>query len=435
MSTEPAVLPARRGRPRSETARKAILEAAAELLLVRGLGAVSMDAVADRAGVSKATIYRWWPSKETLALDALCHDFSVFNPPAQGSGPLRADLLSDIGPWIRLLFNRPYGGVIAALIAAGQTDTRFAEEYRARFVEPRRERTRAIFRRSIERGELAADTNVEVAMDLLYGPLYHRLLHGHEPLDERFLQDVVAAVLGGLVWLRGHRLAPALERELRPLTADDVRALQRQGAQILDTREASEFEHAHLAGAVNVGLAGDRARPPVGRGSSSYAYWCETVLDRERAVVIVADPGREQDAAARLGRIGFDVVEGYLEGGMRRLDSSPDGLARVERVTPGVLAEQLESPEPPLVLDVRTEREWRERHIVASINMPLARITQRLDELPGDRPLVVHCVSGYRSAIAASLLLRAEFGAVTDLSGGIAAWQSCNLETVGAGAS
>src|SRR5947209_19907530 len=83
-----------RGRPRSEKARLAILEAAAELLLARGLSAVSMDTVAERAGVSKATIYRWWPTKETLALDALYNEWAAVRPPARDTGSLPGDLLS-----------------------------------------------------------------------------------------------------------------------------------------------------------------------------------------------------------------------------------------------------------------------------------------------------------------------------------------------------
>jgi glyoxylase-like metal-dependent hydrolase (beta-lactamase superfamily II)/rhodanese-related sulfurtransferase len=210
----------------------------------------------------------------------------------------------------------------------------------------------------------------------------------------------------------------ALEREMRPLTVEAVLALQRQGAQILDTRDASDFEGAHLAGAVNVGLGG------------SYATWCGTLLDRLRPVVIVADIGREHEAAIRLGRIGFDIVAGYVQGGMQALETCPDRVVRVERVTAITLAEQLESAEPPLVLDVRTEREWRENRIGASVNVPLARLMQRFDELPRDRPLVAQCATGYRSAIAASLLLGDGFAAVADLVGGLAAWHSCNLETV-----
>jgi AcrR family transcriptional regulator len=188
----------RRGRPRSENARKAILDAAAELLLAQGLEAVSMDAVAERAGVSKATIYRWWPTKETLALEALYREWDTARPVPRDTGSLRGDLLALLRPWIRRVRARPYGRVVAALITEAQTDPEFAEEYRARFVEPRREPARVLLRRAIERGEISADTNIEVALDLLYGPLYHRLLHGHAPLSDRFVQDVVDAALVGV---------------------------------------------------------------------------------------------------------------------------------------------------------------------------------------------------------------------------------------------
>jgi AcrR family transcriptional regulator len=191
---EPAPL---RGRPRSEKARQAVLEAAADLLLENGLAAVSMDAVAARAGVSKATIYRWWPTKEALALDALYNEWAV--PPSRDTGSLRGDLLSLLRPWVRLAGRRPYGRAIAALVAEAQTDPGFAREYRARFLTPRRELARAVLRRAIDRGEIPASTKIEVALDLLYGPLYHRLLHGHAPLDDRFVRDVVDTALGGIL--------------------------------------------------------------------------------------------------------------------------------------------------------------------------------------------------------------------------------------------
>ena len=109
MRQEATAGPPRRGRPRSERAREAILSAAAELLLARGLGAVSMDAVAERAGVSKATIYRWWPTKETLALEALYHEWDTARPSSRDTGSLRGDLLALLRPWIRLVRARPYG--------------------------------------------------------------------------------------------------------------------------------------------------------------------------------------------------------------------------------------------------------------------------------------------------------------------------------------
>jgi AcrR family transcriptional regulator len=193
------VAAARRGRPRSEKARLAILDAAADLLLARGLSDVSMDAVAEQAGVSKATIYRWWPTKEALALDALYNEWSAVRLPTPDTGSLRGDLLSLLRPWVRLATSRPYGRVIAALLTEAQTDPAFAAEYRARFVEPRRAQGAAVLRRAIERGEITADTKIEVALDLIYGPIYHRLLHGHAPLNDRFVRDVVDAVLDGIM--------------------------------------------------------------------------------------------------------------------------------------------------------------------------------------------------------------------------------------------
>jgi AcrR family transcriptional regulator len=187
-----------RGRPRSERAREAVLAAAAELLLARGLGAVSMDAVAEQAGVSKATIYRWWSTKETLALDALYNEWVVARPAGNATGSLRSDLLALLRPWVRLVGKRPYGRVLAALITEAQTDPAFAALYRERFVEPRRDQARPILLQAIERGELPPTTNIELALDLLYGPLYHRLLHGHAPLNERFLRDLIDTVVAGL---------------------------------------------------------------------------------------------------------------------------------------------------------------------------------------------------------------------------------------------
>src|SRR6266516_6389447 len=130
MSRDVTTAAAPRGRPRSEKAQNAILEAAAELLLEQGLAAVSMDAVAARAGVSKATIYRWWPTKETLALDALFHEWETA-PTLPNTGSLRGDLLALLRPWVRRLRSRPYGRVIAALLAEAHADPAFGEQYRA----------------------------------------------------------------------------------------------------------------------------------------------------------------------------------------------------------------------------------------------------------------------------------------------------------------
>jgi AcrR family transcriptional regulator len=187
-----------RGRPRSEQARLAILDAMIDLLLEHGLTGASMDDVAERAGVSKATIYRWWPTKETLALEALYHSWADVELQQPDTGSIRGDLLALLRPWVRRLRARPYGRLIAALVTEAQTDPAFENEYQARFVEPRREQGRAAFARAVARAEIPRDTDVEVALDLLYGPLYHRLLHRHAPLTDRFVAQVVDAVLRGI---------------------------------------------------------------------------------------------------------------------------------------------------------------------------------------------------------------------------------------------
>src|SRR5438309_5847966 len=111
-----------RGRPRSERSRQAILQATGALLLEKDLDAISLDAVAERAGTSKATIYRWWPSKGGLALDALLAEWELHSGTDPDTGALKDDLLALILPWTRRLGERPYGRVIAALLARAQND-------------------------------------------------------------------------------------------------------------------------------------------------------------------------------------------------------------------------------------------------------------------------------------------------------------------------
>jgi AcrR family transcriptional regulator len=188
----------RRGRPRSEESRVAILDAAAELLLEHGLPGVSVDAIAERAGASKATIYRWWPTKEVLALDALYRSWTRAEPEQPDTGTLRGDLVAILVPWAKRLRSGPYGGLIAAFVTEAHRNPEFAEEYRSRFVEPRRQLGRAAFARAEARGEVPVGTKVEVTLDLLYGPVYHRLLHGHGPLTDGFVVDVIDGVLGGV---------------------------------------------------------------------------------------------------------------------------------------------------------------------------------------------------------------------------------------------
>ena len=190
--------PPRRGRPRSERARSAILHATADLMLHRGPGEVSMDAVAQRAGVSKATIYRWWPSKEMLTLDALL-DWAGSGVPPRDSGSLRTDVLALLLPWVREVRREPFGRVIAAFLNQAQSDPEFAEAYLEHFIRPRRAAMAAVFARAAARGEVPEDLDVEVALDLIYGALYHRILTGHAKVTDRFTRGVVDMALRGIL--------------------------------------------------------------------------------------------------------------------------------------------------------------------------------------------------------------------------------------------
>ncbi len=210
-------------------------------------------------------------------------------------------------------------------------------------------------------------------------------------------------------------LDESLERSLKPLALDTVLALQKQGAQILDTRDADEFGAAHLAGSINIGLGGQ------------YATWAGTMLDREHPIVIIAAPGRENESAVRLGRIGFDNVAGYLQNGLQSLEARPDLVAFVERLSPQFAAELIASSQPPLAVDVRAPREREPKHIGGSVGMPLNHLVESLKDLPKDRPLLVYCAGGYRSSIAASLLKASGFDSVCEIAGGLAAWESASL--------
>jgi glyoxylase-like metal-dependent hydrolase (beta-lactamase superfamily II)/rhodanese-related sulfurtransferase len=211
----------------------------------------------------------------------------------------------------------------------------------------------------------------------------------------------------------------ALARELEPLDLSTVLVKMQQGAQTLDVREASEFANAHLAGSLNIGLDGQ------------YATWAGTLLDRTKPVVLVAQPGREREAALRLGRIGFDIVDGYLRDGILALDGHPERTDDIARMLPDDIAPLLSLPQPPLVLDVRTPREWAQKHIPDSVNIPLNRLAERIDELPSGRTIVVNCAGGYRSMIAASILQQHRFTELLELAGGFAAWEAAGRPIAG----
>jgi glyoxylase-like metal-dependent hydrolase (beta-lactamase superfamily II)/rhodanese-related sulfurtransferase len=215
-------------------------------------------------------------------------------------------------------------------------------------------------------------------------------------------------------------LTDTLQHELVPLTLDNVLRQMNTGAQVVDVRNAEAFETAYLAGSMHIGLDG------------SFATWAGTMLSQDTPLILIAEPGREAEAAMRLGRIGFDRVVGYLEGGAQALHARPDLVRRITRITATELAAELGGTQPPLVLDVRGPGERVAKHIAGSLHIPLPHLAAQLHTLPRDRTVVLQCAGGYRSAIAASVLAQHGMTAMADLVGGLAAWEAAGLDLAAA---
>ncbi|WP_248841294.1 rhodanese-like domain-containing protein [Frankia sp. AgKG'84/4] len=205
----------------------------------------------------------------------------------------------------------------------------------------------------------------------------------------------------------------------RPLTTAEFLTARADGAVVVDTRDPQEFAAGHMRGSLNV--------PADGR----FAETVGMVVEPGRTVLVIAAPGREEEVAVRLARIGFDQVTGYLrepENAFREVADGavPDQVVPASRITTGQLRDALaRTPEQggaPVVLDVRNAGERALGAIDGSLHIPLAELTRRLAEVPADRPVVVHCAGGYRSSVAASALRAAGHQDVSDLLGGYTAW-------------
>ncbi len=143
--------------------------------------------------------------------------------------------------------------------------------------------------------------------------------------------------------------------------------------------------------------------------------------------MIIADHGRENEAATRLGRIGFDHIVGYLKDGLLSLQSRPDLTVKTKRLSAPFAAELLSSPEPPVAIDVRAPGERAQKRIAGSLSVPLNHLVENLAKIPRDRALLVYCAGGYRSSIAASLLQRGGFNQVSEIAGGMVSWETAKL--------
>lgn len=192
----PAV-PARIGRPRDEAARAAILRSANAILEEKGIGGFTIEAVAARAGVAKTTIYRWWPSKGALAMAGfLAETAPKISYPDSGSA--RADLISQLRR-VASVYGGKTGRVLAAILAEGQRDPNTMAAYIEGYARPRREEAKAILSAGVKRGELRAEIDLEATVDVLYGPIYYRMLVPLAPLDPKWAEKMANHVFVGLL--------------------------------------------------------------------------------------------------------------------------------------------------------------------------------------------------------------------------------------------
>ncbi len=192
--TDVAACPKPRGRPRSATCHLSILSATNELLEERSYGDVSMEAIAARAGVAKQTLYNWWHSKAELTMEAFVTGIERQSP-APDTGSFESDLVSYLVSLSRVFSRGNMAPTFAGLIAEIQRDPELARQFRDSFISPRRRGAAELVRRGIRRGEVREDIDVEELLDMMYGPLWYRLLLRNAPLDEHFARSIAAYLL------------------------------------------------------------------------------------------------------------------------------------------------------------------------------------------------------------------------------------------------
>jgi len=185
------------GRPRSEKARRAVMRSTLKLLERVGFNELSIEAVAARAGVGKATIYRWWANKAELVIAAFASAVEKELRFPSG-GPVLKSIHVQMKRW-SVIFQSPLGQIVRTVIGAGQSEAEILKAFRAHWVEPRRTEARGLLQQAKKTGEIRSDLDPDLMLDLFYGPLYMRLLLKHAPLDDNFVNTVFEIVSTSLL--------------------------------------------------------------------------------------------------------------------------------------------------------------------------------------------------------------------------------------------
>ena len=211
-----------------------------------------------------------------------------------------------------------------------------------------------------------------------------------------------------LLNLKGYEsLDKVIEKAKQPLNPNDFETLANvSGALILDTRNADVFSKGFIPNSINIGIDG------------SFAMWVgEMISDINQAILLVTEPGREEECMIRLSRVGYDNTIGYLEGGFESWKKSGKETDSLKRITGEQLEDMLLTANLPL-FDVRKKSEFDSEHLLNSVNIPLNQLNNKLESFPKDTSFVIYCAGGYRSMIAASILKQRGFDNFVDVSGG-----------------
>ena len=204
-----------------------------------------------------------------------------------------------------------------------------------------------------------------------------------------------------------------MKKNMHPLSVTEFENEVARGAVILDTRVPDEFHHGFVPGSINIGLNG------------MFAIWAGTILDIDVPMVLVCEPGKEEESVMRLARVGYEKINGFLEGGFESWKKEGKPVDTINNIEAPEFAARVH--EGAKVLDVRKISEAEAGHVKDATVIPLAELEEHYDDLDSEAPLLVHCAGGYRSMIAASLLKRNGFNNVTNVCGG---WKNIKTTNV-----
>jgi rhodanese-related sulfurtransferase len=207
-----------------------------------------------------------------------------------------------------------------------------------------------------------------------------------------------------------------MDRGMRALNVNDFEVVANEERPlVLDTRPAEVFAKGFIPNSVSIGL------------DSNFAMWVgEMIPDIKQAILLVTEPGKEEESIIRLSRVGYDNTIGFLQGGFDAWKAAGKEVDTVDRISSEEFAKRY--PQKPLIIDVRKKSEFDSEHVVDAINVPLNQISQHLAQFPKDKPFILHCAGGYRSMIAASILKQRGWENFVDVVGGFSAIKETDVK-------